>query len=201
LEKKSNFTFQTVFPVLITASARSSAVSNSRQTADLFKKELESKNITVITRDVANNPPPHLDETFCSAVFSQNPSNAEKERLVVSDELVAELKDVDYLLIATSMYNFNVPASLKLWLDHVARAGLTFNYENGKPVGHLGHVKGHVIMSSGGLPPGSPMDHVSVYLKQFFGFLGIQDRGLTFLGRGSSIEDVNVAEVVSKILE
>ena len=99
------------------------------------------------------------------------------------------------------MYNFNVPASLKLWLDHIARAGLTFQYENGKPVGKLGHVRGHVIMSSGGLPPGSPMDHVSVYLKQFFGFLGIQDGGLTYVGRGSPVEEVKVAEVVGEILE
>merc|ERR1719445_1750148 len=186
--------------LIITASARNATLSNSRKAADLFKSSFESKKVKVIERDVVKNPLPPLDESYVSAIFSRDPSDAEKERVMLSNELVLELKSVDYLLISTPMYNFSVPASLKLYLDHIARAGLTFHYEDGKPVGHLG-IKGHAIMSSGGVPPGSPMDHCSVYLKQFFGFLGIEDKGLTYVGMGSPVEGVNVSEVVTKFIE
>merc|ERR1719445_2776439 len=186
--------------LIITASAQNATLSNSRKAADLFKNVFESKKVKVIERDVVRNPLPPLDESYVSAIFSHDPSDAEKERVMLSNELVLELKSVDYLLISTPMYNFSLPASLKLYLDHIARAGLTFHYEDGKPVGHLGHIKGHVIMSSGGVPPGSPMDHVSVYLRQLLGFIGIEDKGLTYVGMGSPVEGVNVSEVVNKFI-
>jgi FMN-dependent NADH-azoreductase len=49
----------------------------------------------------------------------------------VSDDLVAELKAADYIVISTPLYNFNVPAILKAYIDHIVRVGVTFtmNYE------------------------------------------------------------------------
>lgn len=35
------------------------------------------------------------------------------------------------------MYNFSIPAVLKLWIDQVVRAGKTFSYEGGTPAGLL----------------------------------------------------------------
>ena len=42
-----------------------------------------------------------------------------KAVLRLSDELVAELLATDHLVIATPVYNYNVPAALKAWIDHI----------------------------------------------------------------------------------
>ena len=34
----------------------------------------------------------------------------------------------DLLVIASPMWNFGLPSSLKAWIDHIVRAGKTFNY-------------------------------------------------------------------------
>ena len=43
-----------------------------------------------------------------------------------SDAAVAELSATD--VIASPMYNFGVPSSLKAWIDHLVRPGVTFRY-------------------------------------------------------------------------
>ena len=44
-----------------------------------------------------------------------------KAVLQLSDTLVAELLAADHLLIATPVYNYNVPAALKAWIDQIVR--------------------------------------------------------------------------------
>ena len=40
-----------------------------------------------------------------------------------SEELIQELESSDFVVIATPMHNFTVPAALKMWIDHVVRSG------------------------------------------------------------------------------
>ena len=49
-----------------------------------------------------------------------------------SDELIAELIQADVVVLGLPMYNFGIPSSLKAWIDHVARAGVTFKYTEKK---------------------------------------------------------------------
>ncbi len=51
-----------------------------------------------------------------------------KAVLRLSDELVAELLETDHVVISTPVYNYNVPAALKAWVDHVVRKGLTLGF-------------------------------------------------------------------------
>ena len=100
--------------------------------------------------------------------------------LEVSDRLCRELEEADLILIASPMWNFTIPSSLKAWIDHVVRAGVTFKYTEKGPVGLLSAGKRlFVVQASGGFYQSpSPMeshDHVGVYLRQIFGFLGVQD--------------------------
>lgn len=52
-----------------------------------------------------------------------------KAAVAQSNELIAELKCADTLLITTPMYNFSIPAALKAWVDQISRNGQTFLYE------------------------------------------------------------------------
>lgn len=92
----------------------------------------------------------------------------------LSETLIAELKAADTLVIGAPVYNFGVPVSLKQWIDYVARAGQTFRYTAEGPVGLTGVKHAFVVVSSGGTPIGSAMDHVSAHLKTVLGFLGVE---------------------------
>jgi putative NADPH-quinone reductase len=54
-----------------------------------------------------------------------------------SDQLIDELLSSDLLIIACPIWNFGTPSTLKTWIDHVVRAGKTFNY-GGVAVGGVG---------------------------------------------------------------
>lgn len=86
------------------------------------------------------------------------------------------------------MYNFNISATLKAWIDLIALVGHTFKYVDHAPVGLLTGKKVYVCVASGGTPLGSPMDFATPYLKFIFGILGITD--LTFIGGGNGLQAV-----------
>ena len=48
------------------------------------------------------------------------------------------------------MYNFSIPATLKAWIDMIARARLTFRYTENGPEGLLTGKKAYIIAATGG---------------------------------------------------
>ena len=131
---------------------------------------------TVIRRDVAT-PLPLLDEAWVSANFTpeNERSDAQRNILALSDELVAELKAADTVVIGAPIYNFSVPATLKAWLDQVARAGITFQYTENGPEGLLTGKRAVIVSASGGTPVGAEFDYAVPYLRHMLGFIGITD--------------------------
>ena len=87
------------------------------------------------------------------------------------DELVA----ADVVVIGTPIYNFSIPASLKAWVDMVARARKTFRYTENGPVGLLSDKKAYIVVASGGVKVGSPADFATPYLRHALSFVGITD--------------------------
>ena len=76
------------------------------------------------------------------------------------------------------MYNFGIPSTLKSWIDHLARAGMTFQYTADGPQGLVNGKKVYVAMASGGIYSEGPTvshDFVAPYLKAVLGFLGMTD--------------------------
>lgn len=132
--------------------------------------------VEVITRDVAKGLP-HINEHWLGANFTPaNERSAEQQTyLAQSDALVQELVDTDILVLGLPVYNFSVPASLKAWIDLVARVGLTFNYTENGPVGLLKNKKAVIMFASGGTRMGSDIDFASGYLRHVLGFMGIHD--------------------------
>lgn len=119
----------------------------------------------------------HIDAAWVAANFTpaDQRDDAAKARLEASDEAVAALTRSDAVVLTAPVYNFSVPSTLKAWIDHVCRAGLTFRYTDNGPQGLLHDRPVYLAMASGGVPFGSAADFASTYLQQVFGFVGIQD--------------------------
>jgi len=132
---------------------------------------------SVITRDLASRPVPHLTaERFLALNTPAEQRTLEQQRVVAeSDALVDELKRADVIVIGLPMYNFGVPSTLKAYFDHVARAGVTFRYTAGGPEGLLKGKKAYMFATRGGRYAGTPADLQTAYVRQFLGFIGIQD--------------------------
>jgi len=73
------------------------------------------------------------------------------------------------------MYNFAIPAMLKSWTDHVARAGVTFTYSDKGPLGLVTGKKVYLVLAMGGRHEEGVTDHVRPHLRTILGFLGLTD--------------------------
>jgi len=163
----------------INSSARSNG-SLSRQLSGEFVAKLAAQGNTVVERDLAAQPVPHLTEDVIGAFFTPAEQRGAEAAFAVklSDTLVDELLAADVLVLAAPMYNFSVPSTLKSWIDHVLRVGRTFQYTATGPVGLATGKKAYVFTSSGGVyseGPAASYDHLSTYLRTALGFIGITD--------------------------
>jgi FMN-dependent NADH-azoreductase len=84
------------------------------------------------------------------------------------------------------MWNFGVPAVLKLWIDQIVRVGVTFQYGANGPEGLVKGKKVTILIATGGdYAPGSPAagyNFVEPYLRAAFGFLGVTDQTVITAG-------------------
>ena len=123
---------------------------------------------------------PHLDEMHIASFFTpeENRSAQNKEAIRPSDEAIQEITDADIIVIGTPLFNFGIPSSLKAWIDHIARAGVTFKYDENGPEGLVKGKKVYVAMASGGIYSDGPMasyDFAVPYLRSALAFLGMTD--------------------------
>jgi len=162
--------------LFVSASARQTD-SITRQFANEMLAELRRQYAVKLKhRDVAKGVA-FIDEHWIEANFipAEQRSPAQQDTLLASDGLVDELHQADVILIAAPIYNFSIPASLKAWIDQVARVGLTFNYTSTGPVGKLQGKKAYIVFASGGTEIGSEIDFASGYLRHILGFMGVKD--------------------------
>jgi FMN-dependent NADH-azoreductase len=131
---------------------------------------------TVTTRDLAPGLP-LINETWVGANFTPEADRTPDQRatLALSDDLIAEVKAADTLVIGLPIYNFGVPATLKAWVDQVARAGVTFRYTETGPEGLLTGKRAIVAVASGGTEAGSEIDFATGYIRHVLGFIGIAE--------------------------
>ena len=132
----------------------------------------------VVERDLAETELPFVNAPWLQAYFTppEQHSPEMREALRVSDELVGEILDADHILIATPVYNYNIPASLKAWVDHIVRKGMTLGAD-GK--GLVKNKTATVLVASGGVyTEGSPIrdrDLATQYLRLVLSVIGITD--------------------------
>jgi FMN-dependent NADH-azoreductase len=170
----------------VDSSARVEA-SITRQLADRVIDGLQKRvpDLTVTRRDVAQGLP-FVDADWVDANLTEPEARSAEQRLTLSasDALVAEVMDADVWVIATPIYNFGVPASLKAWVDQIARARLTFRYTGQGPQGLLTGKKVYILTATGGTEVGSSIDFATPWLKFVLGFLGITDIVVIAADRG-----------------
>ena len=161
--------------------------STSRKLTDIFVKDWQATHpgSGVVRRDLAANPPPYVDLPWIGGAFAPPEQRTPESTaaIAVSDELVAELRAADHLVIGTPMYNFSIPAVLKAWIDHIVRVGVTVT-DN---VGQLTGKKATIILASGGdFSPGSPIEgynQASGYLLAVLAWIGITDTEILLANR------------------
>jgi FMN-dependent NADH-azoreductase len=141
--------------------------STSKDVAATFRKEWEAQHPggTVVYRDLATDPIPHLDAAGYLG-GAEHP---------LRDTLATELEQADAVLISAPMYNFSIPSTLKAWLDQVIILGRTA----GETPSAAGTPVVIVASRGGGYGPGTPREEfefVTTYLEKVFaGQLGITD--------------------------
>ena len=132
----------------------------------------------VVERDLMETELPFVTAPWLQAYFTpaEQHSPEMKEALRLSDELVGEILAADHIVIATPVYNYNVPAALKAWVDHIVRKGMTLGVDGR---GLVTGKKATVLIASGGVyTEGSPIrdrDIASQYLRLILGVVGITD--------------------------
>jgi FMN-dependent NADH-azoreductase len=157
----------------IDASARHSG-SESRALTQRIIDRLAPE--AVINRDLAVAMPA-IDADWLAANWTpaDDRTDAQRQTLALSDTLIEEMKSADTIVIGAPIYNFGIPATLKTWIDLIARAGITFKYSETGPQGLLTGKRAIVAITSGGTQVGSEIDFASGYLRHVLGFVGITD--------------------------
>jgi FMN-dependent NADH-azoreductase len=125
----------------------------------------------------------------------------------LSDELIAELRAADTIVIGAPMYNFSTSTLLRAWFDYVLRAGETFSYSAAGPKGLLEGKRVIVVEARGGLyseGPAAAVDFQEPYLRHLLGFVGLTD--VTFvhaekLGFGPEARDAALTSAKARISE
>ncbi|MCY1283796.1 FMN-dependent NADH-azoreductase [compost metagenome] len=194
--------------VLVIESSARQQGSISRQLTDDFLVQWRKAhpNDRINVRDLAKAPVPHLDETLLGGWMkpADQQSEAEKAALVRSNLLTEELLAADVLVLAAPMYNFAIPSTLKAWLDHVLRAGVTFKYTETGPQGLLSGKRAYVLTARGGIYSGSALDHQEPYLRQALAFIGIHDVSFIHaegLNLGAEFHEKGLAQAKSRLAE
>ncbi|RAJ29206.1 FMN-dependent NADH-azoreductase [Pedobacter cryoconitis] len=173
--------------LIINASPRSSR-SNSRGLTEVFVKQWKEKNpmSSVHYREVGQEAIPHVSELWIAGAFKPAGlrTTEEIDALKISDQLIAELKAADIIILGSPMYNWSIPSALKAYLDQVIRVNETIKISGTDPQnpyeGLLKNKSVYLLLSrgNGGYGKGEYYEHMnfqSNYLKTVFNIMGIDD--------------------------
>ena len=176
--------------ILRVDSSAKTETSESRRLIDRIIDGLRAlgKSPEVTVRDL-NERLPQVDRAWIEANNTpvDDLTDDQRKTLSLSDTLVAEIEAADTLIIGVALYNFSIPASLKLWIDLICRARKTFAYLDGAPKGLMTGKKAIICYASGGTQFGSDIDFASGYIRHILGFIGIKD--VTFIAADKHLMD------------
>ena len=168
----------TIKQILRIDASASVNTSNSKKLGDeLIDRLIALHPGAIVQQRDLNQEIGFIDQNWVTANFTpvDQRSEIQQQRLAFSDQLIAEIRQSDHIVLTTPMYNFGIPATLKAWIDLISRAGVTFRYTADGPVGLIKGKRVDIVITTGGVPLQSPVDFVSDYLKQVFRFIGIED--------------------------
>lgn len=149
-----------------------------------------------ITKDLYKENIDFLKPEDLSSLFgSKNEENRKHPILKYAYQFL----EADKYIVAAPMWNLNIPAILKAYIDYISVTWITFKYTANGPVGLCGGKKAVYILSRGGSYSqglGAEIEMGDKYLRTIFGFFGIND----FTTIASENLDV-IGEDVESIIE
>jgi FMN-dependent NADH-azoreductase len=186
-----------------------SSIAGREATSSILAKSVVDRLVSgqdaqVHYRDLNQEGLGHLtDEVF--AGFRLDAAERNETQQIAAKRSVSyieELRDADALVLAVPMYNFSTPSTVKAWIDHVARAGVSFTYGANGPEGLLNVKKAYVVSTRGGQYAGSAFDHQSPWIEQVLKFVGIQEVEFIYAeGMASGNAEQSVQAANQKIAE
>ncbi|WP_372865862.1 FMN-dependent NADH-azoreductase [Pseudomonas sp.] len=194
--------------VLVIESSARQQGSVSRQLTEQFIAQWQTAHPAdhIQVRDLAVEQVPHLDANLLGGWITpaDQQSVAEQRALALSNTLTDEVLAADVLVLAAPMYNFAIPSTLKAWLDHVLRAGVTFKYTETGPQGLLTDKRAFVLTARGGIYAGGSLDHQEPYLRQALAFIGIHEVSFIHaegLNLGGEFMEKGLAEAKAQVAQ
>ncbi|MEE9362220.1 MAG: NAD(P)H-dependent oxidoreductase [Cellulophaga sp.] len=170
--------------------------SHSRALANYFEKQWKLANPEgcVVYRDLIKHQPPHIQNDTIEGFYTPTDEISPEilRATALSDELIAELKSVNDILISSPLYNLNVPSNLKAYIDQVTRIGHTFNYNDTGYYGLLEDKAAYIITVKGGIYKNTAMesyDFQEPYLNAILGHMGISVKEIFSL-EGTSDKEI-----------
>jgi FMN-dependent NADH-azoreductase len=167
--------------LVIEASPRGPASASRALTRSLIERlKAQYPSAKITSRDLVKDKLPALEASTVKGIFTRDPAEAQalKEAMRLSDQLTDEFLASDTVVIATPMWNFAVPSSLKAWIDLIVRPGRTFNYAGTGVIGLAKDKKAILVLASGGVfteGEWASWDFVEPYLRRILSFIGIDD--------------------------
>jgi FMN-dependent NADH-azoreductase len=171
------------------------AQSISRLLAKEFVEQwIASNPANVVTyRDIGQFPIPHVTEEWMDAAASSpdEPTIDTFGELFLSNELVDELLLNDRYLISTPILNFNIPSTLKAYIDTIVRNNLTVREKERGFKGLLHDRKLLVIATQRNNYPYKDRDeavkYFESYLRHIFEHIGVSDINFIYACNQSEI--------------
>lgn len=166
--------------LLVTSSPRGTASLSSRFASEIAERFKARSGATLITRDLAANPPPHITRAYIDGrvAAAEARTSDQVEAVGLAQALVDEVKAADIIVLGSGMINFGPPSQLKAWFDHITWPGVTFGYDEAGPRGLLSGKKVYLVTAAGGVfsqGEWAAFDFQTGYLRHLLGFIGLSD--------------------------
>ncbi|MEM9189628.1 MAG: NAD(P)H-dependent oxidoreductase [Myxococcota bacterium] len=179
--------------LLLVETSPRGAASISRQMARRFLADwqIAHPDGEVVRRDLVDTDLQFATAPWLEAYFTptEHQTPHMKQALHLSDELVAEVLAADHIAISTPVYNYNVPAALKAWVDHIVRKGITLGFDG---AGLVSGTKATILLASGGVyGEGSPIRDRNIapkYLQLILNVIGVTDVTVVAGGNAKSVD-------------
>lgn len=163
--------------------------SNTKRMLDHFiAQNKERTEISIV--DLAKNAPDLLLKDNLNPLVARNfggvqPSQDDQKLLAKNDQLTEQLLAADYVVIATPVYNYSLPATVKAWFDAVIQAGKTFKATEEGLVGLSDNSKALVLTTSGSdfaIAPLNKLNFATPLAEACFGLMGIPMESISIFG-------------------
>ncbi len=158
-------------PVLLRIdSSAGGAASRTRALTEVLSEAWlgRGKGFAVVSRDLHENPPPHLGDTAQHwPERLRGGAVLDAGTVALQEAVIAELLAADAVVIGAPMYNYAVPSTLKAWLDLIHVPGVTAPFD--VPTQPLAGRPAVIVSARGGTDEDGAFEHVFGPLRLVLG--------------------------------